>query len=289
VATPFVIGAVAFAVFVATVTPPPAARATAIVSKAFVDAPQGRSHPDPTRVRILMLGDSVAWTLSFGLMARQTDHHVYVAGEVALGCGIGRLAPDALIMFRGTGRHPRFCADPSAAWLHALDELQPDVVTLLVGHQDVADRKLAGRWRHLGDPVFDAHVRIELDRVLTMITGRGVDVVLLTSPYFRGEERPDGERWSEDEPARVDRFNQILRGAVARYPGRVTVLDLNRLVSPGGRYVRTVDGVVVRAADGIHFDAVGADWLAGSLLPQLEARGAAHRDARLSPPPTRAP
>ena len=111
---------------------------------------------------------------------------------------------------------------------------------------------------------------------------------MLTSPYFRGEERPDGNRWSEDDPARVDRFNQILRETVARHPGRVTLIDLNRLVSPGGRYVRTIDGVDVRAADGIHFHPEGADWLAGPLLQQLEAKGRAHRDVRLNPPPTRA-
>ena len=186
-----------------------------------------------------------------------------------------------------SGRAARRRPTP-AVWLHTVDQVRPDVVTLLVGHQDVADRIFAGRWRHLGDPVFDAFVRAELERVVTMVTARGVDVVLLTSPYFRGEERPDGNRWSEDDPARVDRFNQILRETVARHPGRVTLLDLNRLVSPGGRYVRTIDGVDVRAADGIHFHPEGADWLAGPLLQQLEARGSAHRDARLNPPPTRA-
>jgi lysophospholipase L1-like esterase len=236
-----------------------------------------------------MLGDSVAWTLVFGLTARQAEHHVYVANDVALGCGITRIAPGTRVGFRGQGLLPRFCSDAPAAWFHTVDEVQPDVVTLLVGHQDVADRTLSGRWRHLGDPVFDTFVRAELDRVLTTVTDRGVDVVLLTSPYFRGEERPDGGRWSEDDPARVDRFNQILREAVARHPGRVTLIDLNRLVSPGGRWARTVDGVEVRATDGIHFHPEGAAWLAGPLLRQLEARGAPHRDARLRSTPTRAP
>jgi lysophospholipase L1-like esterase len=236
-----------------------------------------------------MLGDSVAWTLVFGLTGRQAEHHVYVANDVALGCGITRIVPGTRLMFRGQALRPRFCSDAPAAWLHTVDEVQPDVVTLLVGHQDVADRMLEGRWRHLGDPVFDAYVRAELDRVLTTVTERGVDVVLLTSPYFRGEERPNGDLWSEDDPARVDRFNRILRDAVARHPGRVTLFDLNRIVSPGGRYARTVDGVEVRAADGIHFHPEGADWLAGPLLRRLEAQGRPHRDARLSAPPTPTP
>ena len=289
VATPVVIGAVVLAIVVATIPPPPAARAAAIVKQAFALGPEGRAHPDPARVRVLMLGDSVAWTLVFGLTARQAEHQVYVANDVDLGCGITRIAAGTRIMFRGQALQPRFCTDAPAGWLDSVDEVQPDVVTLLVGHQDVADRMLAGRFRHLGDPVFDAFIRAELDRVLAMITDRGVDVVLLTSPYFRGEERPDGDLWPEDDPERVDRFNRILREAAARRPGRVSLFDLNRLVSPGGRYVRTLDGVEVRAADGIHFHAEGAAWLAGPLLRRLEAQGDRHRDARLSAPPTPGP
>ena len=292
VATPLAIGAVVLVLVLATVRPPPSASA-AIVTKAFALGPEGRAHPDPARVRVLMLGDSVAWTLVFGLTARQAEHNVYVANDVALGCGITRFAAGTRVMFRGRPLQPRFCTDAPAGWFQTVDEVQPDIVTLLVGHQDVADRTIGGRFRHLGDPVFDAFTRAELDRVLATITARGVDVVVLTSPYFRGEERPDGDLWSEDDPARVDRFNRILREAVARRPGRVTLFDLNRLVSPGGRYVRTIDGVEVRAADGIHFHPEGAGWLAAPLLRHLEAQGDAHRDARLSSsltsPPTPTP
>ena len=69
VATPFVVGAGRpLARRRDRHAPPPAARATAIVTKAFATGPEGRAHPDPARVRILMLGDSVAWTLAFGLI-----------------------------------------------------------------------------------------------------------------------------------------------------------------------------------------------------------------------------
>ncbi len=141
--------------------------------------------------------------------------------------------------------------------------------------------------RHLGDPVLDAFVRSELDRVLRAVTDRGVNVALLTSPYFDGERRPDGGRWPEEEPARVDAFNRILIGAAAHDPEHVALVNLNRLVSEDGRYVRRSHGVELRTADGVHFHAEGADWLAGKLLGDLERLGRAHRDARLSASSTR--
>jgi peptidoglycan/LPS O-acetylase OafA/YrhL/lysophospholipase L1-like esterase len=288
IVTPVVVGAVAAALILATVAPPVPVTTRQLLRLAFSQGPVARAHADPQRVRILVLGDSVAWTLVFGLTARQNDHGVYVANNIGINCGITRLRYGTPVSFRGRKTHPSACTDLLPRWVEDVERWQPDIVAVLVGHQEVSDRELAGRMRHLGDPVFDAYVRSELHRVLGAITRRGVDVALLTSPYFSGERRPDGGRWPEDDPARVDAFNRILTRAAARYGNRVRLVDLNRIVSVDGRYVRRMHGIELRAPDGVHFHAEGADWLAGELLDDLEVLGRAHRDVRVSASSTRA-
>ena len=72
-------------------------------------------------------------------------------------------------------------------------------------------------------------------------------VALLTAPYYSSHETADGSRPSEDDPARVDRFNQLLRDAAARHPDTVTVVaDYNPLENPAG---------------GPNFDRFGSDVL----------------------------
>ena len=72
IATPIVVGAVAFALVAATMTPPPPVTTKELLRLAFSEGKVARAHVDPTRVRILVLGDSVAWTLVFGLTTAKT-------------------------------------------------------------------------------------------------------------------------------------------------------------------------------------------------------------------------
>ena len=76
--------------------------------------------------------------------------------------------------------------------------------------------------------------------------------MLLTAPYTRRAERPDGGLYDEDLPERVDAWNRLLREVAARHPTNVTVLDLNRVVCPDGEFTWSIDGLRVRT-DGLHF------------------------------------
>ena len=91
--------------------------------------------------------------------------------------------------------------------------------------------------------------------------------VLLTAPYTRRVERPDGGLWPEDQPQRVDAWNGLLRAAAERH-GAV-VLDLNRHVCPDGEFTWRAGGVRIRS-DGLHFTPDGVRrHIAPWLLPQL--------------------
>jgi hypothetical protein len=62
----------------------------------------------------------------------------------------------------------------------------------------------------------------------------------------------------------------LVRAAVARHPG-VVLFDLGQLVSPGGHFAWTIDGVAIRSSDGVHFSPAGGGWVASKLLPAIVA------------------
>jgi hypothetical protein len=95
--------------------------------------------------------------------------------------------------------------------------------------------------------------------------------VLLTAAYTHRAERPDGSLYPEDQPQRVDSWNNLLRAAAARRPGKITLLDLNEVVCPDGKFTWTVDGLRIRS-DGLHYTTAGVQRIiAPWLLPKLAA------------------
>jgi len=80
-----------------------------------------------------------------------------------------------------------------------------------------------------------------------------------------------GSLWPENDPARLARFNQLLREAAARYPSKATVVDLKAFVCPGGKYVATLDGYLIRSSDGIHFPHDAIPPVAAKVLPALRS------------------
>jgi lysophospholipase L1-like esterase len=139
---------------------------------------------------------------------------------------------------------------------------------ILLDRWELMDRRLGGRYQHVGEPDFDAYLGGQLDRAVQVAGARGARVVLLTAPYTHRNERPDGGLYPEDDPARVDAWNALLRREVATHPG-LTLLDLNQLVCPDRRFTWTVGGIRVRS-DGLHFTPQGVQRLiAPWLLPQL--------------------
>jgi hypothetical protein len=96
-------------------------------------------------------------------------------------------------------------------------------------------------------------------------------VALLTAPFYEEGEQPNGHTWPEDNPDRVRRFNALLREAAARHQGDVTVVDLNRLLCPRGRFERVVAGEAIRWNDGVHITDHGAARVQPALTRQAQA------------------
>lgn len=231
-----------------------------------------------------VFGDSVAWTLVTYLPGHP---ELDVRDRTLMGCGISRTAP-----FRYAGRHHAglmpACRSWPRIWQAAVARDDPDVALILVGRWETMDRVLGGRWTHVGDPEFDAHLRSELELAIRLAGARGAHVLLATQPYNRRWEQLDGSLYPEDEPERVTAWNHLLR-EVARDHPRVRVVELGARISPEGRFTWTAGGYQVRS-DGLHLTPSGVQgWIAPWLLPQLVAAVPVRRptDGPQVPPATR--
>jgi peptidoglycan/LPS O-acetylase OafA/YrhL len=222
-------------------------------------------HP----VKVMLIGDSLAKSLGWGLTGQAPKLDAKVTDESTLGCGIARGTP-----YKDQDRtpaQPPQCATWPEQWQQSVDRVDPDVAILLFGRWEIMDRFHDGAWTHIGDPAYDAYLATEVDTAIGVLTARGARVALCTSPYFKRGEQANGRPWPQDDPARVDRLNQLIREAAKRHPGAVGLVDLNAKLSADGHFTRTISGVQVRAADGVHLTPTGGRWLAPWLLPQVKA------------------
>ncbi len=219
-----------------------------------------------TQPRVTFFGDSVSWTLGTYL-----PPHPGLATTVRAvqGCGIAVL-PD--VLQEGTP-HTNYWYCPSwpGIWRKGLDADDPDVSVVLLDRWELMDRKLNGVYQHVGQPDFDAYLTGMLDQGVQIVSAKGARVVLLTAPYTHRSERPDGGLYPEDDPARVDAWNRLLRAEAAKHPDTTTVLDLNKVICPDGTFTWSINGMRVRS-DGLHFTAAAVQKIiAPWLLPQLAA------------------
>jgi SGNH domain (fused to AT3 domains) len=235
-----------------------------------VAEPDRRSGSVP---RVSILGDSIAWTLGRYWPSRPG---LAVTSRGVPGCGIARLPDIRYVGFP----HPNYpgCTRWDRRWRKAVAADNPDVAVILLDRWELMDRRLHGRYQHVGEPDYDAYLTRELDLAITVAAGHGARVALLTAPYTQRKLRPDGGLFPEDRPERVDAWNRLLAAVAARHPAHPVVLDLRRVVCPQGRFTWTVGTVRVRS-DGLHFTPRGvqkiiAPWLTPRLL-RLARTGAA--------------
>jgi peptidoglycan/LPS O-acetylase OafA/YrhL len=292
--------AIAFAppATVAVLAAPPVARSSVDVVVPTV-APTATavhvSHPRPVVVphvapppypphRTAFFGDSVSMSLAKGLVPIGPSYGERVTDDAILGCGVARSGKYKLAgtTYNLAGE----CASWDAVWTERIKRDRPDVAAIVLGRHEVLDRVYKDRWTNILDDDYAAYVQTEMERAIKIASSTGAHVALLTAPFYRSRERPDGGSWPENDPARVRRVNAIERAVAAHHPGIVRLIDLGGRTSPGGTYAYSVDGVPLRS-DGVHFSASGCRWLAPWLLPQFYSLGPVMRVAASpTPPPT---
>ena len=223
--------------------------------------------PPPGAARILVAGDSIAFTLvNVGLSPALQDL-VWLRGAAKLGCGINGGTP---LSGGVSGASQSRCADWPRRWAAAVRAHKPDVAVLLLGGWEVFDRVIDGRTLRVGSPEMEAHLRSQLDRARKILTSGGATLAILTTPCFSIARRNLGQ-WGEPEradPARVQWLNEVWSRYAVDHSTDVRLLDLNGHACPGGDFAATIDGAKMRT-DGVHFTDAGAkvmwQWLAAEL------------------------
>jgi peptidoglycan/LPS O-acetylase OafA/YrhL len=226
-----------------------------------VKSPSGQRLPGTRTVAVF--GDSVAWTMMRYLPPTQG---LSFTNYTTIGCGIARGGPYRYVG-QTLNQKPECDAWPSR-WSQRINHDRPDVVLLIIGRWEIVDRVNEGDWTHIGDDTYDAYLRGELQRALDLLTSTGARVVVTTEPYNRRGERADGSLYPEDQPARADRWNTLLRSVIGKRPD-VTLLDLNKKLCPNGYYTSKVDGIKMRI-DGVHPTPEAVKWLTPWLTDALK-------------------
>lgn len=239
-------------------------------------------------IRVMLVGDSEASFLGFGLGPESGRYGVDYAGDGTFGCGLMHGTTrfhDTLVEgtegWRG-GHETISCLSQLARWRADAAAFHPDVVLLAEGEYEVRDERVGGAWRHIGQPAFDRPEMAALNQAVDALRSTGATVVLLSAVYYHQLEQPNGSSWPEDDPRRVDRFNAMLHQVAAASGGKAVVEDLNAHLDPGGHYAQDINGVTVRFADGIHVAPAGATMIAPWLLGQVARIGAATRATGIS-------
>jgi len=212
--------------------------------------------------------------VAVGMAKYASAYGIDLGGRSHTGCGVAIALPlsDHGVVGDPFGNCPTW----PTWWADDVAELHPQVVGLVTGFWEVVDRQYQGRWQHLGDPAFDAYETAQLEHAVAVLSSGGAKVALFTSPYFHTGEQANGDPWPQDDPARVDRLNQLIDQVAARHPGVVSVVPLNRFLDPAGHFTWTLGGQVARQGDGVHTTLAGGAYLAPRVLPLLAALGPGH-------------
>jgi hypothetical protein len=249
------------------------------------------------KVGILMFGDSVALTLGWSLNQKDlAATYGYTFKDLGIvGCGVvmgpfvtadGQTEPsqpacNGAAPLPGT---PLKQQPWPVQWKDELAEYHPNVVVLLAGRWEEVDREFNGTQTNILDPTFADYVRYQLTYASLLVTSTGANMVFLTAPCNDAGKQLDGAPWPEDEPSRLAAYNHLVRQVAAEFPTTDSVVDLDSLVCPGGKFSATFRHTTIRDPDGVHFTLTAGITLAPELMPPIVAAGRAQmsRMARLA-------
>lgn len=210
---------------------------------------------------VLVLGDSVGETLVHGL-----GHAGFrVVNGTRWGCRLtrGRI--------RFTLQVGDACPWP-ALWRRAVHDHRPKVVVLISGVWDLFDvRPLSSKqWLVPGSKAWARYYEATLEKALDVLSSTGAHVIIPTIPFVSGSTAGPGTfQASSQDPSRVRAANAVLARVAAKNKDRVVAPDLNRYLSPDGRYQQSLGAVPTVRSDGVHFTVPGADLVGSWLAPRV--------------------
>ena len=216
--------------------------------------------------RVLLGGDSVAWTLAASAPYDQTAP-VAIANASNVGCGLSRGAPV------GSAYSDRAMDDNCKGWPAAMTLaahiFRPRAIVSLPGAWDLLDRRINGRAYDGGSKRLREHIETRLDVTADIAADHSARLVLVTlpclSPTFEAtSEYPASMVRQIGDPKRVNWLNRIVRDFAAAHPDQVDLIDLHEFACAEGSSDATLSG------DGVHFTLDGGRRVWAWIIPQLQ-------------------
>jgi len=259
------------------------------VSHAHVERMVSSDLPDPAGISdrgprerrqplMVVIGNSIAKNLASGLREWASGREVMVLDRGMIACGLAQGG-----QFRSANGIEEEASDHDCVlwrerWQEIVENVEPEIVVLLGGAADLADRRLSlsGEFMKAGDADHDIWLTEQYLAVIDRFASRGAHVVLLTIPCTA--ENPWLPRWRATSVTRqevITHFNeQVLPGIVAARPETASSVDFFGLVCPDGVFTRKLGDIERARADGVHFWGRERAWLGERLGPAiLEAAG----------------
>jgi peptidoglycan/LPS O-acetylase OafA/YrhL len=225
-------------------------------------------------VRVLLIGDSVAWTLGGGELAFPAPE-TYVSPFPADRITLWNQARFGLSLQRfpkrrnGVVNEDCPTCEPLNDWRSAIEQFHPDLVVFSAVLWDTYDVRINGTWLSFGSPDFYAGYLAQLESLRAQITSSGSRLVIVIQPR-PGNYPADWSREYADDSRKFPQLAAIQRQFAADHPD-VSVIDLDAHLCPDDACRSLDDHGKVLRSDGIHFTTEGAAAMSGYLASEFES------------------
>ena len=221
--------------------------------------------------RIMVVGDSVAQTMGYGLQQWSGTHpNVVVWSAATEGCGIA----DAGTVLKAGGRHepvPANCRGVVERWAQGVKKFRPDIVIVLSAIFDLQSRHIDGWSGFLGpaDTQFDDYLVNAYADAYDALSSTGAQVIWVKNPCVHYLFGNAGGIVGSFDNTRIRYANDIILGRLAKVRPKIRFFDLYHVLCPNGQFVNNIGGVNVIRTDGVHFSPAGSRWFANTYAQQL--------------------
>ena len=257
---------------------------------------------DPTKTppKVVILGDSLAYTFGFALQATAPADTTVVNGGL-FGCGLvlGTYASNnpptpELAMFPACNTNTPVSQQWPARDRRTVADTGPgDIVLLMAGTWEVQDVLRDGRWTDIEQPADQRYLLGQMRLAVEIGTAHGAHFDFATMPALASGAAFHEGPLPEDSSTRRLLYDKLIKKAASEFPGKVSIIDYGGIISPGGVFTRYLDRVEVRTVDNVHTPAYAPgnvfagnstvavahafyNWLSPRIWPLIVASDPAH-------------